>query len=132
MITNFDDLVGLELIEQFVVTAEDLAVALGSGEVEVLATPRVIAWMEQVTVGILRGQIPTDSTSVGIHIDVVHRAPSIEGDTVITHARVNTVGGSKVIFDLVATNDEAIIASGAITRAVVKREEFTQRAGLNT
>jgi predicted thioesterase len=128
---NVDALAGLELTEQFVVTSEDLAVALGSGEVEVLATPRVIAWMEQVTVRILSGYIPTDSTSVGIHVDVVHRAPSIVGDAVLILARVNNVSGSKVIFDLVATHDESVIASGTITRAVVVRQEFTKRAGLN-
>jgi predicted thioesterase len=128
---NTDVLTGLELTEQFVVNSEDLAVAVGSGEVEVLATPRVIAWMEQVTVRLLSKRIPVANTSVGIHVDIVHRAPSITGDVVVILARVNNVSGLKVIFDLVATHDESVIASGTITRAVVVRQEFTKRAGLN-
>ncbi len=132
MNTNLDDIAGLELTEHFLVKEEDLAVALGSGEVAVLATPRVIAWMEQVTVHMLTGKIPEGSTSVGIHVDVVHRAPSITGDSINVMARVQSVTGSKVVFELVATESESVIASGTVTRAVVNRNDFSSRAGLNS
>ncbi len=131
MTADFEKLVGLELTEQFRVSKQDLAVALGSGEVDVLATPRVVAWMEQVAVRILATEIPKVSTSVGIHVDVVHRAPTIEGDTICIMARIASTSGSKVAFDLVATHGETVIASGTVTRAIVEREDFSRRAGLN-
>jgi fluoroacetyl-CoA thioesterase len=130
MTMDFESLVGLELTQQFVVGTQDLAVALGSGEVDVLATPRVVAWMEQVTLRILAGRLNKGMTSVGIHVDVVHRAPSIKGDAIDIMARVTSVSGSRVDFDIVAHHGESVIASGIVTRAVVEREDFTRRAGL--
>ena len=56
------------------VTDADTAVALGSGDVPVLATPRLIAWMEAATVRAAAAFLVKGQTTVGTAIRIEHRA----------------------------------------------------------
>ena len=111
------------------VSIEDTAVQMGSGDVPVLATPRVVAWMEAAAVAALRN-LPEDSTSVGIHISVDHSAPTLVGADVRVLAEVRALNGTRIEFDVRAYEGERIIAGGTHTRVVVDRSRFLARAGL--
>ncbi len=106
----------------------DTAVALGSGDVMVLATPRLLAWCEAATVDALDGSMSEDETSVGTRVELVHGSASAVGEQITTTASVVAVDGRLVRFDVAATTDAgALVAHGSVTRVVVDRERFLSR-----
>ena len=123
--------VGLHGTAQMVVTSQDTAIALRSGDVPVLATPRIVALVEEATCEALRGHIDPHQTTVGTSVDISHRRPSPLGARVIAHAEVVSVEGQRVGFDVRADHETAagevvpLIARGQITRVVVDRDSFT-------
>ncbi len=108
----------------------DTAEVLGSGDVHVLGTPRLIALMEAATIEALRGVLPAGETTVGTAINVVHRRPTPVGAEVVASARVTSVDGKKIHFEVSADHvlptGERVegIGRGTVTRAVVSREDF--------
>jgi predicted thioesterase len=109
------------------VSEDDTAVRMGSGDVPVLATPRVIAWMEAAAVAALH-ELPAEMTSVGIHVSVDHTAPTLVGAEVRAEAAVRMVEGKRIEFDVRAFEGNGIIAGGTHTRVVVDRLRFLARA----
>jgi fluoroacetyl-CoA thioesterase len=106
----------------------DTARALGSGDLEVLATPRLVAWFEQATVEALAGQLDPTSTSVGTRIDVTHERASAVGAGVTVRADLGHVDGRLLRFDVAAHDDDgAVLGHGQVTRVVVDRERFLAR-----
>jgi predicted thioesterase len=124
--------VGLEASVEFVVTDTDTAVALGSGDVPVLATPRVIAWLEAATVAALAPALEDGQTSVGTRVEIEHVAATPVGATVLATASVSYVDGRLVRFEVAAQHragDGSLVvaATGRVTRVVVDRERFLAR-----
>lgn len=113
---------GSSAAKTFMVGASDLATAVGSGDVPVLGTPVVIAWMEQTTLEALTGIIDPECTTVGIHVDVKHLLPSVVGDTLEVSVAVREVIGKRIIFDVRATSRDHVVADGTIARAHIRRE----------
>lgn len=130
MCDSISDSVGIERELEFVVNDYDLADALGSGDVAVLGTPQVIAWMEQATLNLAASFLASTCTTVGIHADIRHLAPSLVGDTIVIRAVISEVQGKKIFFDVTASLGDRIVAQGVITRAHVNRKDFESRAGL--
>ncbi len=127
-----DELIGRSARRRYRVTASDLAPALGSGDVAVLATPRLVAWLEAATVDAAADVLVAGTTTVGTSIEVDHVAASPEGAAVSVSATVHGREGKLVRFDCEAAQEHAdgtvtIIAHGSITRAVVDRERFLAR-----
>ena len=116
----------------FAVGAADTAVALGSGDVPVLATPRLIAWLEAATVDACP-PLGSDETSVGTRVDVEHLAASPMGASVDVTAELIHRDGRLLRFQVMAHHDAGgdpvLIARGEITRVVVRREPFLARLG---
>ena len=127
-----DVMVGLEAAVSYDVTDADTAMALGSGDVPVLATPRVIAWLEAATVACLAPSLEPTSTSVGTRVEVEHVAASPVGASVVARAAVSYVDGRLVRFEVAAEHQvgdapPVVIATGRITRVVVDRARFLSR-----
>ncbi|MBU6245590.1 MAG: hypothetical protein KGP12_10300 [Actinomycetales bacterium] len=112
-----------------VVGRADTARALGSGEVDALATPRLIAWLEEATCLALADALDAGQTSVGIAIDITHVRASPVGATIECRASVRSVDGSRVCFAVLAEQDGRVVAQGEVTRAVVDRAAFDARLG---
>lgn len=116
----------------FAVGAADTAIALGSGDVPVLATPRLIAWLESATVDACPS-LGSDETSVGTRIDVEHLAASPLGASVEVTAELIHRDGRLLRFQVAAHHDAGgdpvMIARGEITRVVVRRGSFLARLG---
>ena len=112
------------------VTEDDTAIRVGSGDVPVLATPRLIAWLEAAAVAAL-GDLSPDTTSVGIHVAVDHVAPTLVGSEVRMEATVRSTDGSRVDFDVKAFDGDQLIAGGVHTRVLVDRQRFLGRAGID-
>ena len=109
---------------EFEVTDADTASALGSGDVPVLGTPRLVAWAEAATVAALVGHLEDGQTSVGTHVALRHRAPTMVGATVTVRAELIDVDGVLLRFAIVAHDGEHEIAQGEVERAVVERARF--------
>jgi fluoroacetyl-CoA thioesterase len=120
--------IGLTGSAVHVVDDVDTAVALGSGDVPVLATPRLLAWCEAATVEALDGSLSDDETSVGTRVELVHASASAVGERITTTATVVAVDGRLVRYDVAATTEAgALVAHGSVTRVVVDRQRFLAR-----
>jgi fluoroacetyl-CoA thioesterase len=108
------------------VTDADTAVALGSGDVPVLATPRLIAWMEAATVRAADAFLATGQTTVGTGIRIEHRRATGVGDSVdITATPRSDAASSRLTFDVQAIGGSGqVVAAGQIERAIVDRQRF--------
>jgi len=106
------------------VTDSDTASAVGSGEVHVLATPRVVALAEAATVAALAGALDAGTTSVGTRVELDHLEPSPVGAEVEATAELVDVSSRRLTFSVRVTQDGREVASGRITRAVVDRSRF--------
>jgi len=117
---------------EYVVTDADTASALGSGDVPVLATPRLIAWLEAATV-VACPDLDPDETSVGTRVDVKHLPASPVGARVEAEAALVHRDGRLLRFSVAAHHDigdgPILIAQGEVTRVVVRREPFLSRVG---
>jgi fluoroacetyl-CoA thioesterase len=113
----------------FRVSEADTAAALGSGDVEVLATPRAIAWAEAATCAAVADFLPAGQTTVGTEVQVEHLLPSEVGSVVTATATVARTASRRLTFavQLVDERDNTLLA-GEISRVVVTRERFPRAA----
>lgn len=119
---------GLEADSSLTVTEQTTAIALGSGDVPVLATPMVVALCERATVAAVANHLDPGQTSVGVRVVIDHIAPSVLGAEVVAHARVARVEGRAVSFELSVTDAGRVVASGAVDRVIVDTERFVTGA----
>ncbi len=106
------------------VTEADTAIALRSGDVPVLGTPRLIALLEEAAVAALAGALPDDLTSVGVNVSVDHLAPSPVGATVTATAVLEAIDDEALEFAVEAMDGDTMVAIGGHTRVVVERDRF--------
>lgn len=119
---------GLAARESHTVTEVDTALAVGSGDVPVLATPRLVAWMESATVAAVDAELADGDTTVGTRIEVDHVAASPLGALVEVRCELAAVDGRTLRFSVVALDgDGETVGRGTVTRAVVGRERFLAR-----
>lgn len=112
-----------------IVGPDDTAAAIGSGNVDVLATPRLLALMEAATVEAAGPELGPGQTSVGMRVQIEHMRPSPIGAEVTVHARLADVDGRQMRFEVAAEHaDGTLVASGQVTRAVVDADQFLARA----
>lgn len=113
----------------FVVTDDDTAVAVGSGTLPVLGTPRLLAWCEAATCAALEPTLSDGATSVGTRISLEHLAASTVGTEVEVSAASSYVDGRLHRFTVSArhTGDAKLVGTGEITRVVVDGARFMSR-----
>lgn len=109
------------------VTAANTAVALGSGEVEVFATPALAGLMEAAAVDALCGLLENGQTSVGVHLDLQHLAATPVGMHVRAEARLMTVEGRRLTFRVTAADESEQIGAGLHQRVIVDAARFLAR-----
>jgi fluoroacetyl-CoA thioesterase len=113
---------------RFTVTEDDTARAVGSGSLEVLGTPRLLAWCEAATCAAVDPGLPAGSTSVGTRVEFEHRGASPVGAEVEVVATRTHADGRLLRFSVVARHtDGRAVATGEITRVVVDAERFLAR-----
>lgn len=119
---------GLTATCRHTVTDDDTAIARGSGDVAVLATPQVLAWCEGATVACIADELEPGQTTVGMRVRLDHLRPTPVGGSVTVEAVVALVEGRRLTFDVTATDDGGEIASGQIVRVQVDRDRFMEKA----
>ena len=93
-----------------------------------LATPRVVALAEQATVEAVADALEPGTTTVGSEVQLTHLAPSPIGSKVTADVVLETVEGRRLVFRVSVTDARGLVAVGRITRVVVQRNRFIERA----
>jgi len=109
------------------VTSSDLATAHGSGTVEVLATPALLAFCEEATRSLIDPLLPDGRSTVGTSIDFRHTAATPLGLLVTVCARLVEVDGRRLRFELVARDEIEEIGRGTHERFVIELDRFQAR-----
>ncbi|MCP3786433.1 thioesterase [Micromonospora sp. A3M-1-15] len=119
---------GLTARVELTVADTDTALAVGSGDVPVLGTPRVLALAEAATVAATAARLPSGSTTVGTRVELEHRAATPVGRTVAARAELVKVDGRRLTFEVIVTDGNEVVATGRVERALVDRQRFVERA----
>jgi predicted thioesterase len=122
---------GLTARQEHVVTSDDTAIALGSGDVPVLATPRLVAWVEAATVAAVSGALDPATTTVGTRVEAEHLLATPVGAAVEVRARLDSVDGRTLVFVVEAADgpreSARTVFRGQVTRVMVDRDRFLAR-----
>lgn len=119
---------GLAAKVELVVSDADTAQALGSGDVPVLGTPRVVALAEAATVAATTRSLNPGETTVGVRVELDHKAASPIGRKVIAEASLVTVEGRNLVFEVVVHDGDTVAAAGKVWRVLVDRRRFVEKA----
>lgn len=115
---------GLTYTSKVVVDSDNCASAVGSGGLNVFATPSMVALMENAAMNAVAPFLPEGSTTVGTEINTTHIKPSALGDEVEATATLMHVEGRKLSFAVEARDTKGIIGRGTHVRFVVDVERF--------
>ncbi len=121
------DLVGVSGTASLVVGLEHTAQALGSGNVPVFSTPRLVALMEAAAVNAVAGRLDAGETTVGTRIAIAHLAATPVGQQVRAEARLVAVQGRVLTFEVAAHDAHEKIGEGTHERAIVDERKFLER-----
>lgn len=119
---------GMTARVELTVTDSDTAQAMGSGDVPVLGTPRVLALVEAATVAATAARMTPGTTTVGTRIELDHRAPTAVGHTVVALAQLAKVDGRRLLFEVTVTEGAQTVAEGRVERVLVDRHQFLTKA----
>jgi fluoroacetyl-CoA thioesterase len=111
------------------VSDSDTAIAQGSGTLPVLATPRVVALVEQASVQAVGDTLDEGHTTVGMKVQLDHLAPTAVGRTVVAESAIDAVNGRRITFTVSVSDDRGLVAVGRVTRVVVAIDRFLDKAG---
>ena len=110
-----------------VVDMNNIANAVGSGSLEVFATPMMVALMEKAAVNALVDFLDEGETTVGTGINITHVSASPIGMKITATAEVIDVKGREITFKLSVSDSVGLIGEGTHTRFVVDAERFQSK-----
>ena len=119
---------GIKGERSLVVTEECTARALGSGELPVLATPRMIALVEETAWKSVSEALEEGEGTVGTRIDVKHLAATPMGKTVRCVTELTAVDRKKLTFRAEVFDDAGKVGEGVHERFIVKNGPFLEKA----
>lgn len=121
--------IGLTYTSTTTVNQNNTANALGSGDMDVFATPAMVALMENAAMNAVAPHLEAGQTTVGTEISTSHIKASALGATITATAVLTAVEGRKLTFEIIAHEGENIIGEGSHTRFIVDRERFLAKLG---
>ena len=104
-----------------------LASSMGSGCLDVFATPAMIALMENAASNCLSDYLEGDETTVGTSLEVKHISATPAGMNVVAEAILTEVNGREFVFDVSASDDAGIIGAGKHKRFLVYSSKFMEK-----
>ena len=118
---------GLTHTSIMTVTSEMTARTMGSGDLEVLATPAMTALMENAAMLAVADKVPECCTTVGGQIESSHLRPTKLGSTVKAKATLQKIDGKKLFFNIEAYDGKHLIGQGSHLRFIVDRQKFLEK-----
>ena len=112
---------------QLTVTDADTALAFGSGEVPVLATPRIVALVEEAAVAAVHPSLEPGCSTVSVRVQLEHISPTPVGGEVTAEATLEKIEGRRLVFHVAARDERGLIAAGKVTRVLVEVERFLDK-----
>jgi predicted thioesterase len=112
---------------EMVVKEEDLVSRLGSIDVDVLSTPRLIQLLEEAAIDAIQKYIPSDQLSLGTRVKIKHLSPTPLGMKVTAHAILKEVDKNRLFFLVDAYDEMEKVAKGEHERLLVPKERFLQK-----
>lgn len=119
--------IGLTYTSTTIVDKTNTALTLDSGDMEVFATPAMVALMENAAMNAVATHLEAGQTTVGSQITTTHIKPSALGATITATATLTAVEGRKLTFAVEAYDGETLIGSGTHVRYIVDRERFLSK-----
>ena len=119
--------IGLKHTSELIVEEHLTAIDIGSGDMPVLATPAMLALMENAAMIAVADKLPDGCTTVGGYIESSHVRPSKIGEKVCATAEVTNVEGKKIKFKVYAYSGENLIGEGTHLRFIVDKEKFISK-----
>ena len=119
--------IGLKHTSELIGEEHLTAIDMGSGDMPVLATPAMLALMENAAMIAVANKLPDGCTTVGGHIESSHVRPSKIGEKVCATAEVTNVDGKKIKFKVSAYSGETLIGEGTHLRFIVDKEKFMSK-----
>lgn len=110
------------------VDESNTAIALGSGTVSVLATPALIALLENAAQNSVAPFLEAGSTTVGTMVNIKHLAATPVGLNVTASSRLIELDGRRLVFEVEAKDDVEAVAAGVHERFIIKADSFMKRA----
>lgn len=118
---------GLTHTSRTIVSAANSARTMGSGDLDVFATPSMVALMENAAMNAVASELPEGSTTVGAQINTSHIKPSPLEEEISATATLVDVDGRKLTFNVVANDSKGLIGEGTHIRFIVDRKKFLSR-----
>jgi len=116
--------IGLKATASETVLYTNIASALGSGNLSVYATPAMVSLMEKAACNVLNPFLESDSSSVGISMNITHDSATSPGKIVTATAELIAINGRKLTFKVSAQDEYGIIGKGMHERFIVNKEKF--------
>lgn len=107
------------------VEKKHLASVMKSGSLDVLATPQMVAWMEEAACLCLT--LKPEETSVGVAMNITHDAPSALGAEIEITAAIEEIQGRKITYSVQAKDGDTVIGKGTHIRFIVNSEKFINK-----
>ncbi|MBO7204665.1 MAG: thioesterase family protein [Bacteroidales bacterium] len=109
------------------VTKENCASAIGSGALDVFATPSMIALMENAACEAIKASLQPGESSVGTKVNISHLKASALEDTITATATLTEIDGRRLVFEVVANDSKGVIGEGTHERFVINVEKFLSK-----
>lgn len=122
--------IGMKGKENVVVSEENTAKTMGSGTLDVFATPAMIALMEKTAWKSIQNELDEGCGTVGIRLDVTHDAPTPLGMTVTCESTLVGIDGRKLTFEVSVSDEKGQVGKGIHERFIVENDKFQNKANL--
>ena len=119
--------VGMKLEVEKLVTDNDTAAKAASGAVEVLATPFMIAWMEEASLHLAQKGLEEGLTTVGTEVNIKHLKGTLVGKTVKIVSVLKEIDRKKLVFDVEVLEDGVAVGTGTHTRFIIDPVKFYEK-----
>nr|WP_314532253.1 thioesterase family protein [uncultured Fusobacterium sp.] len=119
--------VGMRLEVERIVTENDTAAKAASGAVEVLATPIMIAWMEEVSLHLAQKELEEGFTTVGTEVNIKHLKGTLVGKTVKIVSVLKEIDRKRLVFDVEVLEDGIAVGTGSHTRFIIDTAKFYEK-----
>ena len=119
--------VGMKYEIDRVVTEDDTAAKAASGSVEVLATPVMIAWMEEASLRLAQKELEEGLTTVGTEVNIKHLKGTLVGKTVKVLSTLKEIDRKRLVFDVEVIEDGVAVGTGSHTRFIIDTTKFYEK-----
>lgn len=121
---------GVKGTQEIMVTEENTAKVMGSGALDVFATPAMIALMEKTAWTSIADELDEGCGTVGISLNVAHSAPTPLGMKVTCESELTGIDGRKLTFCVKAYDEKGVIGEGTHERFIIQNEKFQKKANM--